>query len=72
MVMGEVVRKLGIGQAVGVWWGGEGWCRSVIKEKGEKGKVFVEFVDFGTKYWVEGDRLRQVPKELLMLPPLAV
>jgi len=72
LVMGAEVRRPGVGQAVGVWWEGEGWCRAVVKERGERGKVFVEFVDFGTKDWVEGGSLRQVPEEWLTLPPLAV
>ena len=71
-MMGAVVKRPGVGQAVGVWWEGEGWCRALVRERGEMGKVFVEFVDFGTKDWVEGQWLRQVPEEWLTLPPLAV
>ena len=49
MVMGPVTRP-GVGQAIGAWWEGEGWCRAVVREKGSMGReLFVEFVDFGTK-----------------------
>ena len=55
-----------------VKWGEEGWYRAVI-EKCTDTAVFVTYVDYGTKDWLEDSMLiKEMPEEWGELPALAI
>ena len=60
------------GLPVAVRWGEEAWYRAVIKECTDSA-VFVTYVDYGTKDWLEDSMMiKEMPEEWGELPALAI
>jgi len=68
---GSSLTSIYLGQRVAAARGGASWARAEVVEIGS-GQVKLFFIDLGEQGWVPQEDLRELPKNLLRKPPLAL